>query len=222
MLDAYKDAADNISSPRATSCYTGLITPKKQINKSLIKSSKKWIIRVLLSLIMQENTQTNLIRKLSSHDRYARLNAALYEYNKIFKSTHVLNMINDIKLRKAIKAARNRTEAYHQLQGMIRQVYHGIFKGKRIIDNSISAHAVRLVANLIIAHNSTILNILYERLIASGASNAVIDKFIRISPIAWDHVSFTGRYNFKKDNTTVNLETMLNMLEEKLRKIVWK
>ncbi len=217
-----KDAADNIQSPRETSCYTGLIKPKNQINKSLIKSNKKWIIRVLLSLIMQENTQTNLIRKLSSHDRYARLNSALYEYNKIFKSTHVLNIINDIKLRKAIKAARNRTEAYHQLQGMLRKVYHGIFKGKRIIDNNVSAHAVRLMANCIISYNSTILNALYEKLVASGASQVVIDKFIRISPIAWDHISFTGRYNFKKDGSTVDLETMINILEVKLRKMAWK
>jgi len=171
---------------------------------------------------MQENTQTNLIRKLSSHDRYARLNSALYEYNKIFKSTHVLNIINDIKLRKAIKAARNRTEAYHQLQGMLRKVYHGIFKGKRIIDNNVSAHAVRLMANCIISYNSTILNALYEKLVASGASQVVIDKFIRISPIAWEHISFTGRYNFKKDGSTVDLETMINILEVKLRKMAWK
>jgi len=215
-----KEAADNISSPRPTSCYEGLIKPKNQINKSLITSSKKWIVRVLLSLIMQENTQTTLIRKLSSHDRYAKLSSALYEYNKIFKSTHVLNMINDINLRKAIKAARNRTEAYHQLQGVIRKVYQGVFKGKRIIDNNVSAHAVRLVANLIISYNSTTLNILYEKLLAAKAPKSVIEKFVRISAVAWDHLAFTGRYNFKKNDTTVELEKMVEILEEKLSKIL--
>ena len=29
----------------------------------------------------------------------------------------MLNIINDLELRKAIKTARNRTEAYHQMQG---------------------------------------------------------------------------------------------------------
>lgn len=214
-----KDAADNISSSKPTSCYEGLIKPKDQINKSLITSSKKWIVRVLLSLIMQENTQTSLMRKLSSHDRYARLSSALYEYNKIFKSTHVLNMINDINLRKAIKAARNRTEAYHQLQGVIRKVYHGVFKGKRIIDNNVSSHAVRLVANLIICYNATILNVLYEKLLAANAPKSIIEKFIRISAIAWDHLVFTGRYNFRKNDSTVNLEAMIKILEEKLNKM---
>jgi len=52
-----------------------------------------------------------------------------------------------------------------------------------------------------------------------GVPQVVIDKFIRIFPIAWDHTSFTGRYNFKKDNTTVNLETIINILEAKFRKI---
>ncbi|MBY0581225.1 MAG: Tn3 family transposase [Rickettsiales bacterium] len=213
-----KEAANNIYSTKKTSDYAGLITPKDQIKKSIIKSSKRQITRVLLSLILQKETQTTIVRKLSKHNRYARLKAALHEYNKIFKSIHVLNMIDDINLRKAIKAARNRTESYHQLQGAIRKVYHGIFKGKRIIDNNVSAHAVRLLANCIIAYNSFILNILYERLVAAKAPQDLIDKFIRISPIAWDHIIFTGRYNFNKNDTTVDLETMLNLLEEKLKK----
>ena len=211
-----KEAAENIYSSRDPSRYSGLIKPKGKINKQLIKSNQKWIVRILLSLILQENTQDNIIRKLSSHDRYARLNAALYEYNKIFKSTHVLNLINDLNLRKAVKSARNRTESYHQLQGKIRKVYDGIFKGKRIIDNNVSAHALRLLANLVIAHNGTMLNILHKKLIAAKASRSEIDNFLRISPIAWDHITFTGRYNFIKNSSTVDLEKMINLLEEKL------
>ena len=213
-----KEAAEDIGSARDPSCYGGIITPKVKINKNLIKANKNWIIRVLLSLLLQENTQDILMRKLSTHARYARLNAALYEYNKIFKSTHVLNLIDDIKLRQAIKSARNRTESYHYLQGTIRQIYYGIFKGKRIVDNNVSAHAVRLLANKIISYNATILNIIYERLIATGASKSVIDNFIRISPVAWEHLSFTGRYNFTKDNSIMDLEKIVRFLEEKLGK----
>ena len=213
-----REAAKDIYSSRETSNYNGLIIPKASINKELIRKNKTWIIRVLLSLLLQENTQTILMRKLSTHARYARLNASLYEYNKIFKSTHVLNLIDNIKLRQAIRSARNRTESYHALQGTIRQIYHGIFKGKRIVDNNVSAHAVRLLANKIISYNATILNIIYERLIAAGVSKSVIDNFIRISPVAWEHISFTGRYNFTKDNSIVDLEKIFKLLEEKLDK----
>ena len=95
-------------------------------------------------------------------------------------------------LRKAIRTARNRTEAYHQLQGLIRKIYNGIFKGKNIVDNRVSAHAARLIANCIIAYNSIILNIIYEKMLRDGVSQEIIDKFARISPIAWAHILFTG------------------------------
>lgn len=217
-----KHEAEKLYSNKSTSLYTGLIKPKDQIDVLLIKSNKRWITRVLMSLIMQENTQTTIIRKLSSHDRYAKLQAAMYEYNKIFKSTHVLNMINDLELRKAIRGARNRTEAYHQLQGKIRKVYYGIFKGKKIIDNRVSSHATRLLANCIIAYGSTLLNTLYEKMIAEGALQSVIDEFIRISPIAWCYITFTGRYSFKKNTGRIDLKETLNTLEAKLRMTIWK
>lgn len=217
-----KNEAENLYSYKYASVDTGIITPKSQIDTTLIKPKKRWVTRVLLSLIMQQNTQTTIIRKLSSHDRYLGLQKALYEYNKIFHSTHVLNMINDLQLRKAIKTARNRTEAYHQLQGVIRKVYQGVFKGKRIIDNGVSSHATRLLANCVIAYNATILNTLYEKMIAEGVSKSVIDEFIRTSPIAWGHITFTGRYSFKKSNGKINLKGMINALEAKLRATIWK
>lgn len=217
-----KYEAEKLYSNKTTSLYTGLIKPKDQIDVALIKSNKRWITRVLMSLIMQENTQTTIIRKLSSHDRYSKLQASLYEYNKIFKSTHVLNMINDLELRKAIKAARNRTEAYHQLQGRIRKVYQGIFKGKKIIDNLVSSHATRLLANCVIAYSSTLLNTIYQKMIAEGAPQSVIDEFIRISPIAWCYITFSGRYSFKKNNGKIDLKEMLNILEAKVRMTLWK
>ena len=59
------------------------------IREDLIKSHSRGIKRVLLSLILQENTQSHIIRKLNSHTRYSRLRTALYEYHRIFKSIHV-------------------------------------------------------------------------------------------------------------------------------------
>ena len=178
--------------------------------------------RVLLSLILQENTQSHIIRKLNSHVRYSRLRAALYEYNKIFKSTHVLNLIDDIKLRKAIRTARNRTEAYHQLQSLIRKIYNNVFKGRKITDNRISAHAARLVANCIVAYNALILNRVYEKMVAEGVSTKILDEFARISPIAWHHLFFTGRYSFRKaGKNAIDVAAMADMLEKHLKQSFW-
>lgn len=217
-----REAADDLYSVKSPDSYTGLLQPKSKINVDRIKSEKRGVLRVLLSLIMQENTQSNIIRKLNSHARYVRLKAALFEYNKIFKSTHVLNLINDMQLRKVIRTARNRTESYHQLQGIIRKVYSVLFKGKRIVDNRVSAHAVRLVANCIIAYNSIILNAVYEKMLKNGVAQEIIDEFARISPIAWIHILFTGRYSFKKSNGDIDVAAMAHVLEMHLKQHFWK
>lgn len=78
------------------------------------------------------------------------------------------------------------------------KIYNGIFKGRKIIDNRVNAHATRLIANCIIAYNSTILNTVYQKILCEGASQDVIDEFARISPIACVHILFAGRYRFRK------------------------
>jgi adenine-specific DNA methylase len=150
------------------------------------------------------------------------LKAALFEYNTIFKSIHVLNLIDDMQLRKAIRGARNRTEAYHQLQGNIRKTYIGVFQGKRIVENRVSAHAARLIANCIIAYNSIILNSVYEKMLSNGVSQEIIDEFTRISPIAWTHTLFTGRYSFTKIDGKIDVEAMARILEDHLKQHFWR
>jgi TnpA family transposase len=217
-----REAANDLYSSRSPESYTGLLLPKNKIKIDRIKSQKRGILRVLLSLIMQENTQSNIIRKLNSHARYARLRAALFEYNKILKSTHILNMIDNMELRKAMRTARNRTEAYHRLQGLIRKVYNGIFKGKKIVGNRISAHAARLIANCIVAYNSIILNAVYEKMVQSGVPQYIIEEFARISPIAWVHIIFTGRYNFKKSMGFIDVAAMAQEIEKQLKQHFWR
>lgn len=217
-----REAANHLFSVKPIDHYTGIIRPEGIIDASLIKKEKRGILRVLLSLLLQENTQSNIVKKLNSYARYADLKKALFEYNKILKSTHVLNLIDNMALRKAIRTARNRTEAYHQLQGLIRKIYRGVFKGKKIVNNRVSAHAVRLIANCIIAYNSIILNVVYEKMLREGVSQEIIDRFARIPPIAWVHIAFTGKYNFKKSNGEIDLDAMTNALEKHLKQYFWK
>jgi TnpA family transposase len=216
------EAADDLYSVKSPDKYTGIIRPKAAIKIDLIRSQKRGILRVLLSLILQENTQSNIIRKLNSHARYARLKMALFEYNKIFKSIHVLNVIDNMQLRKILRTARNRTEQYHQLQGLIRKIYSGIFKGKRIVDNCISAHSARLIANCIIAYNSIILNAVYEKMLKDRVEKRILNEFARIPPIAWAHILFTGRYSFYKNNGNIDVNKMARALEMHLKQHFWE
>jgi len=103
-----------------------------------------------------------------------------------------------------------------------RKVYRGIFKGKKIRSNRISAHAVRLVSNCIIAYNSLILNTVYEKMVSEGVSQKILDEFLRTSPIAWIHILFTGQYNFKKSNGAIDLDAMSSAIETHVKKHFWK
>ncbi|WP_339353664.1 Tn3 family transposase [Xenorhabdus budapestensis] len=218
-----REASENLYSTHSIGDFEGPLRPVGTIDAGLIRSQRRGIKHVLLSLVLQENTQSHLIRKLNSHTRYARLRAALYEYNKIFKSTHVLNLIDDMHLRKAIRTARNRTESYHQLQRIIRKIYNNVFKGRKITDNRVSAHAARLVANCIVAYNAMILNRVYEQMVSESIPKEIRDKFVRISPIAWQHLFFTGRYNFKKaSKNAIDISALADLLEQHLKQVFWK
>jgi len=140
----------------------------------------------------------------------------------VFKSIHVLNLITNMQLRRAIRTARNRTEAYHQLQGLIRKVYSGVFKGKKVVDNRVSAHAARLVANCIIAYNSIILNAVYEKMAREGVAEDIMEEFARISPIAWIHMLFAGRYSIRKSRGDIDIKAMAEVLEQHLHEYFWK
>lgn len=105
---------------------------------------------------------------------------------------------------------------------MIRKVYSGVFKGKKIVDNRVSAHACRLVANCIIAYNSIILNTVYEKMVQDGVAKEIIDEFARISPIAWTHILFTGRYSFNKSKGDIDVAELARMVEAHLKQHFWK
>ncbi|WP_347990131.1 hypothetical protein [Methylomonas sp. AM2-LC] len=71
-------------------------------------------------------------------------------------------------------------------------------------------------------YNAIILNTVYERMLAAGTSQAIIDEFARISPIAWSHIAFTGKYNFRKSNGDIDVDAMANELEKHLKRYFWK
>ena len=76
--------------------------------------------------------------------------------------------------------------------------------------------------NSIIAYNSIILIMVYEQMLADGVSQEIIDKFARISPIAWAHIAFTGKYNFKKSSGEIDMKAMVNAFEMHLKQHFWK
>jgi hypothetical protein len=59
-------------------------------------------------------------------------------------------------------------------------------------------------------------------MLAAGTSQTIIDEFSRISPIAWSHITFTGKYNFRRSNGDIDVDAMVNELEKHLKRHFWK
>ena len=126
-----REAANSLYAIKPIENNTAIIHPKGIIDVDHIRSEKRRIFRILLSLLMQENTQTTLVRKLNTHAGYSSLKKALFDYNEILRSTHILNLIDNMELRKAIRTARNRTEAYHQFQGGLEKFIAAFLKARK-------------------------------------------------------------------------------------------
>src|SRR3990167_2563037 len=107
-----------------------LIKPQHQVNKKLIQKEWDNIQRVIGSLLLGETSQHLIISKLSSHKRVNKTKEALLEYDKILMSIYMLKLINDPTIRKNVRRALNRGEAYHKLRRAIANVHGQKFRGK--------------------------------------------------------------------------------------------
>lgn len=70
---------------------------------------------------------------------------------------------------------------------------------------------------MIVAYNAIILNNLYAKSLKAGQKASDLEELLRISPMSWMHIAFTGRYTFKNGNKKIDLKEMINILTKELR-----
>ena len=112
-------------------------------------------------------------------------------------------------MQRDVHRSQNRIEAYHQLRSAISQV--GGKKqliGTTDLDVAITNQCGRLIANVIIAYNSILLSALLERYKAA-ADHKAIALLGKISPVAWQHIHFLGRYLFRGNRHPIDVEMLL-------------
>ncbi|MDE1475923.1 hypothetical protein [Xenorhabdus bovienii] len=60
-------------------------------------------------------------------------------------------------------------------------------------------------------------------MVSESIPKEIRDKFVRILPIAWQQLFFTGRYNFKKaSKNAIDISALADLLEQHLRQVFWK
>lgn len=190
-----------------------LIRPSKTVNTKLIKDKWSDLLPILVSLLVHDSNQENIVRILSSHEYKSDVKEAFWELNHILKSIHHLKYIDDPQYRRDIRTSLNRGEAYHQLVENIVAIGGGSFRGMTDLEVEIWSECTRLLALIIIYYNMHLLSKLYEIALAKGDKAAL--KYLKhMSPVASQHINIAGLYEFSEVFTDINVEEVVDMLRK--------
>ena len=188
-----------------------LIKPIRKINEALIIEEWDNVQRLVVSLERKTTTQSIIVGKLSSHARRNKTKRALWEYDHIIESLHLLDYVDSSALRKNVHRALNRVESYHQLRRAVSHANFGKLRFKTEDEQAIWNECARLISNCIIFYNATILFRLWEYRKSIG-DNAGADDILRVSPVAWHHLNFRGRYTFRSQRKPIDIEALVQEL----------
>ncbi len=188
-----------------------LLKPIRKITEPLIIDEWDNMRRIIVSLALKTTTQNIIVGKLSSHVRKNKTKQALWEYDNIVRSLYLLNYIDSLTLRQDVQQALNRGESYNQLKRAVSYANFGKLRFKTEGEQQIWNECSRLITNCIIFYNATILsNLLLLKEANGDTEQAVLLK--RVSPVAWQHINFYGRYEFAKSPEPIDIEAIVQEL----------
>ncbi len=182
-----------------------LLRPARRLKEELIISEWDNLLRIFASLALKTTPQRIIVRKLSSYARQNRTKQALWEYDSIFRSLHLLEFVDSPPLRQNVQRALNRGENYHQLRRAIAYANFGRLRYRTEEEQQLWSECSRLLANCIIYYNATILSRVLEERRAAG-DLAGVAQLTQVAPIAWQHINFYGRYEFTSRLAPIDLE----------------
>jgi len=159
-------------------------------------------------LALKTTTQSIIVHKLNSYARKNKTCQAFWEYDNIISSLYLLDFVDSPLLRKNVQTALNRGESYHQLRRAVSYANFGKLRFRSEDDQHLWHECSRLVTNCIIFYNMTLLSQLWAR----EEPTQDMTHIAHISPVAWQHINFYGRYEFTKASEPINMEEIVEAL----------
>ncbi len=170
--------------------------------------------RIILSLALKSTTQSIIVGKLSSYARKNKTKRALWEYDNIIKSLYLLDYIDSLPLRRNVQRALNRGENYHKLRRALSYANFGKLRFKTELEQQLWGECSRLLTNCIIYYNASILSNLLEYLESLGDHEQHRAQLLQVSPVAWQHINFHGRYEFSKRPKLIDMNGIIQNLAQ--------
>lgn len=187
-----------------------VIKTSDKIDTRLIINEWDNVLRILASLALKQTTQSQIVRKLSIYKKNPTLKA-LIEFDRIIMSDYILDYIDSQEIREIVQSNLCRGESYHQLASAIAKISGGkVLNGKNEIDLGINAESIRFIATIVIFYNALLLCRLYEHFLSKNKQKAKM--IARMSPVAWQHLSFLGKYEFCNEDKIINIQNIIKIL----------
>jgi TnpA family transposase len=188
-----------------------VLRPIRKLSPELIVEEWENIQRIMVSLALKTTTQSIIVRKLSAFARTNKTRRALWEYDNIIRSLYLLDYIDSPPLRRNVQRALNRGENYHQLRRAVSYANFGKLRFKTEHEQQIWGECARLLTNCIIYYNARLLSQVRDSKEAAGDVQGAA-LLTQVSPVAWQHLNFYGRYEFRKGPQAINMEEIVQAL----------
>ncbi len=188
-----------------------LLRPIRKIRKKLVIEEWENMQRIMVSLALKTTTQSIIIGKLSAHARKNKTKRALWEYDNIIRSLYLLNYVDLPSLRRHVQQAVNRGESYHKLHKAVSYANFGKLRFKTEGEQQIWNECGRLIANCIIFYNAAILSNVLHYQTENGSPLGNV-SLAQVSPVAWQHINFYGRYEFTKSFQPIDMDAIVQEL----------
>jgi len=166
---------------------------------------------IMVSLALRTTSQSIIIGKLNAYPRKNKTRLALWEYDHIIESLYLLDYIDSPALRRNVQRAVNRGENFHHLRRAVCYANFGKLRFKTEYEQHLWNECSRLIANCIIYYNLSILSAFFFLNAQTGIQDPAA-SLRGISPVAWQHINFYGRFEFTKTPAPIDIEAIVRQL----------
>ncbi len=175
----------------------GVLAPvlKKDIREGLIVEHWDDLNRLAASLKDGLVRPSLVVTKLQAMQRQNPLQQAIQELERIAKTAHILDSIDDEQLRRRVLIGLNKGETLHSLARAIFFGRQGRFTDRGYEAQLNRASALSLVLNAIVVWNTRYFE--QARAVVAKQGDPIVESVWKhLSAIQWEHIHLVGAYHF--------------------------
>lgn len=166
------------------------------INIKQIRAHWDELLRLATSIDEGTVTASLMLRKLGSYPRQNGLAVALREFGRIERTLHILELLQDVGLRKRMSAGLNKGESRNALSRAIFFNRLGEIRDLSFEQQQHRASGLNLATAAFSYWNTVYID---RAITALDTPEDPIDPILfgYLSPLGWEHVNLTGDYTWK-------------------------